>query len=170
MRTIICISLILLSVFTYSCSKNAENSQTPHNSSKKVVEVKITLGSNYADYSMNLGLQVTSSDADLKNDFKFIGINSSLAIFHDASVIHQANISPIPSSAFSIKTSAPVSTFTISNVITNLISTTVPLTANYEYYIDGKKTIMKSLTFLPNTPAAKTLILDTTKPNELIEN
>lgn len=170
MRTILYISFILISVFCYSCSKNDKESLKPNNSTKKIVEVKITFGANYAQYDANIGLQVASVDADLKEDFNFLGINSTQSIFHNASIIHQADLSPIPSSTISIKTSVPVSTFSIATVATNITNSANPLTANFEFYVDGKKTTSKSLTFLPNSIAAKSLILDTTKPKELIEN
>lgn len=170
MRTIFYISIILISVLCYSCSKNDKESPKPNNSTKKIVEVKITFGANYAQYDANIGLQVASIDADLKEDFKFLGINSTQSIFHKASIIHQADLSPIPSSTISIKTSVPVSTFSIATVATNITTSTNPLTANFEFYIDGKRTTSKSLTFSPNSSAAKSLILDVTNPNELIEN
>lgn len=170
MRTIIKISFLLVALISFSCSKNDNDKPSPNKSSKKVVEVKISCGSNYADYSANLGLQVASVDADLKSDFKFVGINSTLSIFHEASIIHQANLSPIPNAKSSIKTSAAVSTFTISSVFTNLKENANPLTVTYEFYVDGKKTTTKTLVFEPNNYAAKSLILDVTNTNELIEN
>lgn len=170
MRTIIKISLLLIAHFSSSCSKNNNDSPSPNKSSKKVVEVKISCGSNYADYSANVGLQVASVDADLKSDFKFIGINSTLSIFNEASIIHQANLSPIPSPISSIKTSAAVNTFTISSVFTNLKENANPLTVTYEFYVDCKKTTTNTLVFKPNDYAAKSLILDVTNTSELIEN
>lgn len=170
MRTIIKISFLLVALINFSCSKNDNDKPSPNQSTKKVVEVKISYGSNYADYAASLGLQVASVDADLKNDFKFVGINSTLSIFHEASIIHQANLSPIPSATSSIKTSTAVSTFTISSVFTNLKENTNPLTVTYEFYVDGKKTTTKTLVFEQNDYAAKSLILDVTNPKELIEN
>ena len=168
MRTIIKISFLLVALISFSCSKNDKIS--PNQSTKKVVEVKISYGSNYADYAASLGLQVASVDADLKNDFKFVGINSTLSIFHEASIIHQANLSPIPNATSSIKTSAAISTFTISSVFTNLKENAKPLTVTYEFYVDSKKTTTKTLVFEPNDYAAKSLILDVSNTNELIEN
>lgn len=170
MRTIIKISFLLVALISFSCSKNDNGNPSPNQSTKKVVEVKISYGSNYVDYAANLGLQVASVNADLKEDFEFLGINSTQSIFHKASIIHQADLSPIPSSTINIKTSVPVSTFSIAAVATNLTSSTTPLTANYEFYVDGKKTATKSITFTPNTIAAKSLILDTSNPELLIEN
>ena len=170
MRTIIKISFLLIALISFSCSKSDNDTPVPNQSSKKVVEVKINYGSNYADYAANLGLQVASVDASLKNDFKFVGINSTLSIFHEASIIHQANLSPIPSATSSIKTSAAVSTFTISSVFTNLKENANPLTVTYEFYIDGKKTTTKTLVFQPNDYAAKSLILDVKNPTQIIAN
>src|SRR5690606_33106473 len=137
---------------------------------KKVVEVKITFGSNYASYGANFGLQVASINGGLNSNFKFDGITSTPSIVHEASIIHQAEISPISSSSQSIKTSMPVSTFSIATIATNLIETATPLTAKYEFYIDGKKTVEKLLSFQPNNYAAKALIFDVSNSYELIEN
>lgn len=79
-------------------------------------------------------------------------------------------MSPISSSSQGIKTSTPVSTFSITTIATNLTENTTPLTAKYEFYIDGRKTVEKSLSFQPNDYAAKVLIFDVSNPSELIEN
>lgn len=170
MTSIIKISFLLIALICFSCSKNNNDNPVPNQSSKKVVQVKINYGSNYADYAANLGLQVASVNADLKNDFKFVGINSTLSIFHAASIIHQANTSPISSATSTIKTSAAVSTFTISTVLTNLKENANPLTVTYEFYVDGKKTATKTFVYEPNDYAAKSFIIDVSNPTQIIAN
>lgn len=130
----------------------------------------MTFGSNYLSYGTNFGLQVASIDGGLNSNFRFEGITSTPSIVADASIIHQAEMSPISSSSQSIKTSTPVSIFSITTIATNLTENTTPLTATYEFYIDGKKTVEKSLIFQPNDYAAKVLIFNVSNPSELIEN
>lgn len=162
--------LIIATILLFSsCGKdNAEVED--QQSIKKVVEVKITFGTNYASYGANFGLQVASIDGGLNSNFKFDGIISTPSVVHDASIIHQAEISPISSSSQYIKTSSPVSTFSIATIATNLNTNSPPLSAKYEFYIDGKKTVEKSLSFQSNDYAAKVLIFDVSNPSELIEN
>lgn len=106
-------TIILLS----ACGKDNPDIEE-HKSVKKVVELKITFGSNYTNYGVNFGLQVASADGGLKSNFEFIGINSTASVVHDASIIHLAEMSPISSSSQSIKTSTPVSTFSITTIAT----------------------------------------------------
>ncbi len=166
------INQLIVLGFLIFCSACGKDNPSPEekNSSKKVVEVKITFGSNYAEYGANFGLQVASVNGGLKDNFEFIGINSTASIVQEASVIHQANISPIVNTSQNIKTSVPVSTFSIATLATNLKENVAPLTANYDFYVDGKKTASKSLTFSPNSFVAKVLVLDATNPTQLIEN
>ncbi|MFZ4861221.1 beta-barrel fold lipoprotein [Sphingobacterium sp. Mn56C] len=164
------LSLLCLFVFmNTSCKKDGENDKD-NSVKKKAVEVKITFSSNYARYGANFGLQVASVDGGLNSSFRFDGISSTASIVYDASIIHQAELSPISSSSQSIKTSMPVSTFSIATIATNLTADATPLTAKYEFYIDGKKTVEKSLSFQPNNYAAKVLIFDVSNPSKLIEN
>lgn len=157
-------TILLLS----ACGKDNPDIEE-HKSVKKVVELKITFGSNYTNYGVNFGLQVASADGGLKSNFEFIGINSTASVVHDASIIHLAEMSPISSSIQSIKTSTPVSTFSITTIVTNLTENITPLTATYEFYIDGKKTVEKSISFQPNDYAAKVLIFNVSNPSELID-
>lgn len=162
--------LIIATILLFSaCGKNNPEVED-QKSVKKVVEVKINFGTNYTSYGANFGLQVANIDGGLPNNFRFEGITSTPSIVHDASIIHQAEMSPISSSIQSIKTSTPVSTFSITTIATNLTENITPLTATYEFYIDGKKTVEKSLSFQPNDYAAKVLIFDVSNPSELIEN
>ena len=162
--------LIVATILLFSaCGKDSSDVEDPK-STKKVVEVKINFGTNYTSYGANFGLQVANIDGGLPNNFRFEGITSTPSIVHDASIIHQAEMSPISSSSQSIKTSTPISTFSITTIATNLTENTTPLTATYEFYIDGKKTIEKSLIFQPNDYAAKVLIFNVSNPSELIEN
>jgi hypothetical protein len=151
-----------------SCKKDGENDKD-NSVKKKAVEVKITFGSNYANYGANFGLQVASIDGGLNSSFRFEGLVSTPSIVQDASIIHQAEMSPISSSSQSIKTSTPISTFSITTIATNLTENTTPLTATYGFYIDGKKTVEKSLSFQPNDYTAKVLIFDVSNPSELID-
>ena len=162
--------LIVATILLFSaCGKDNSDVEDPK-STKKVVEVKITFGSNYSSYGANFGLQVASIDGGLTSSFRFDGISTTTSIVQSESIIHQAEMSPISSSSQSIKTSMPVSTFSIATIATNLTENTTPLTAKYEFYIDGKKTVEKSLSFQPNDYAAKVLIFNVSNPSELIEN
>ncbi|WKK60046.1 hypothetical protein [Sphingobacterium sp. BN32] len=162
--------LIIATILLFSACGKDNPEVEDQKSVKKVVEVKISFGSNYASYGVNLGLQVASADGGLNSNFKFEGIISTPSIVHEASIIHQVEMSPISSSSQCIKTSMPVSTFSIATTATNLTENTTPLTAKYEFYIDGKKTVEKSLSFQPNDYAAKVLILDVSNPSKVIEN
>ena len=162
--------LIIATILLFSaCGKDTPDVEDSK-SVKKVVEVKINFGTNYTSYGANFGLQVASIDGGLNSNFRFEGITSTPSIVDDASIIHQAEMSPISSSSQSIKTSTPVSTFSIATIATNLTENSTPLTAKFEFYIDGKKTVEKSLSFQPNDYAAKVLIFDVSNPSELIEN
>lgn len=169
MRSAILGILCLFVLMNTSCKKDGENDKD-NSVKKKAIEVKITFGANYANYGANFGLQVASIDGGLNSNFRFEGITSTPSIVDDASIIHQAEMSPISSSSQSIKTSTPVSIFSITTIATNLTENTTPLTATYEFYIDGKKTVEKSLIFQPNDYAAKVLIFNLSNPSELIEN
>ncbi|CDS93845.1 exported hypothetical protein [Sphingobacterium sp. PM2-P1-29] len=162
--------LIIATILLFSACGKDNPEVEDQKSVKKIVEVKITFGSNYASYGANFGLQVASIDGGLNSNFKFEGITSTPSIVHDASIIHQAEISPISSSSQSIKTSMPVSSFSIATIATNLIENATPLTAKYEFYIDGKKTVEKLISFQPNNYATKVLIFDVSNSSELIEN
>src|SRR5690606_1522070 len=162
--------LIIATILLFTaCGKDTPDVEDSK-SVKKVVEVKMTFGSNYLSYGANFGLQVASIDGGLNSNFRFEGIASTPSVVQDASIIHQAEISPISSSSQSIKTSTPVSTFSIATITTNLTENSTPLTAKFEFYIDGKKTVEKSLSFQPNDYTAKVLIFDVSNPSELIEN
>lgn len=163
-------SILCLFVFMIISCKKDDKKDIDNFMGKKAVELRITFGSNYATYGVNFGLQVASIDGDLNSSFRFDGITSTPSIVNNASITHQAEMSPISSSSQSIKTSTPVSTFSIASIATNLTENTTPLTGKYEFYIDGKKTVEKSLSFQPNDYAAKVLILDVSNPSELIEN
>ena len=162
--------LIIATILLFSACGKDNPEVEDQKSVKKIVEVKITFGSNYASYGANFGLQVASIDGGLNSNFKFEGITSTPSIVHDASIIHQAEISPISSSSQSIKTSMPVSSFSIATIATNLIENATPITAKYEFYIDGKKTVEKLISFQPNNYATKVLIFDVSNSSELIEN
>ncbi|TDS11710.1 beta-barrel fold lipoprotein [Sphingobacterium paludis] len=162
--------LIIATILLFSACGKDNPEVEDQKSVKKVIEIKINFGTNYASYGANFGLQVASIDGGLPNNFRFEGINSTPSIVHDASIIHQAEISPISSSGQSIKTSTPVSTFSIATIATNLTENATPLTAKFEFYIDGKKTVEKSLSFQPNDSAAKVLIFEVSNPSELIES
>ncbi|MEI5984890.1 hypothetical protein VJ786_08245 [Sphingobacterium sp. PU5-4] len=169
MRNTIFGILCLFVVMNISCKKDDKN-DIDNSMRKKAVELRITFGSNYATYGVNFGLQVASIDGGLNNSFRFDGITSTPSILKDASITHQAEMSPISSSSQSIKTSMPVSTFSIATIAANLTENSTPLTAKYEFYIDGKKTAEKSLSFQSNDYAAKVLIFDVSNPSKLTEN
>jgi len=162
--------LIIVTILLFgSCGKDSPNVED-QKFVKKVVELKITFGSNYVTYGANFGLQVASVDGGLNSSFRFDGISSTPSIVQAESIIHQATISPISSSTQNIKTSMPVSTFSVATIATNLNENSTPITAKYEFYIDGKKTVEKSLTFQAKDHAAKVLIFDVSNPYQLIEN
>jgi len=162
--------LVIATILLFSACGKDEPGFEDQKSVKKIVEVKITFEANYASYGANFGLQVTSIDGDLNNSFRFDGISSKLSITQKETIVHTAEMSPISSSSQSIKTSIPVNTFSIATIATNLTENSTPLTAKYEFYIDGKKTVEKSLSFHPNDYAAKVLIFDVSNPSKVIEN
>lgn len=162
--------LIIATILLFSACGKDNSEVEDQKSVKKVVEVKINFGTNYASYGANFGLQVASIDGGLPNNFRFEGITSTPSIVHDASIIHQAEMSPISSSSQSIKTSTPVNSFSIATTVTNLEEKVAPLTVSYEFYIDGKKAVEKSLSFQAKDYAAKVLIIDVSNPSDLIEN
>jgi len=162
--------LVIASILLFSACGKDNPDVEDQKSVKKNVEVKITFGSNHDSYGVNFGLQVASVDGGLKSSFRFEGIASTPSIVHDASIIHQAEISPISSPIQSIKTSMPISTFSIATTVTNLEENVAPLTVSYEFYIDGKKAVEKSLSFQAKDYAAKVLIFNVSNPSELIEN
>lgn len=162
--------IVLTFIFLFSACGKDEPGVEDQKSVKKIVEVKIAFGSNYASYGANFGLQVASIDGDLNNSFTFDGISSTPSITQKETIVHTAEMSPISNSSQSIKTSTPVSTFSIATIATNLTENSTPLTAKYQFYIDGKKTVEKSLSFQPNDYAAKGLIFDVSNPSKVIEN
>ena len=162
--------LVIASILLFSACGKETLDVADQKSVKKNVEVKITFGSNHDSYGANFGLQVASVDGGLNSNFRFDGITSTPSIIHDASIIHQAEISPISSPIQSIKTSMPISTFSIATTATNLEENVAPLTVKYEFYIDGKKAVEKSLSFQAKNYAAKVLIIDVSNPSDLIEN
>lgn len=82
--------LIIAVILLFSACGKDNPDVEDKKSIKKIVEVKITFGSNYASYGANWGLQVASIDGGLNSNFKFEGITSTPSIVHDASIIHQA--------------------------------------------------------------------------------
>ena len=162
--------LVIASILLFSACGKETPDVADQKSVKKNVEAKITFGSNHDSYRVNFGLQVASVDGGLNSCFRFEGITSTPSIVHDASIIHQAEISPISSPIQSIKTSMPISTFSIATTVTNLEENVAPLTVSYEFYIDGKKAVEKSLSFQAKDYAAKVLIIDVSNPSDLIEN
>lgn len=162
--------LAIATILLFSACGKDDPGVEDQKSVKKIVEVKIAFGSNYASYGANFGLQVASIDGDLKNNFTFDGISSKPSITQKETIVHTAEMSPISSSSQSVKTSTPVSTFSIATIATNLTEDSTALTAKYEFYIDGKKTVEKSLSFQPNDYAAKVLIFDVSNPSKVIEN
>src|SRR5690606_37321776 len=142
--------LIIATILLFSaCGKNNPEVED-QKSVKKVVEVKINFGANYTSYGANFGLQVANIDGGLPNNFRFEGITSTPSIVHDASIIHQAEMSPISSSIQSIKTSTPVSTFSITTIATNLTENITPLTPTHEFDLVAKKTVEKTISLEPN--------------------
>lgn len=105
--------LVIASILLFSACGKETPDVADQKSVKKNVEVKITFGSNHDSYGVNFGLQVASVDGGLNSSFRFEGIASTPSIVHDASIIHQAEISPISSPIQSIKTSMPISTLSI---------------------------------------------------------
>lgn len=167
---VLCLSVLL---FT-SCSKNDENSPDS-SSTKKVVEVKLTFGENYGKHSLVLGLQGTSVNGDLAENFDFIGANTTNenSIILPESVIKTANYAVLPSSQLTIKTSHPVSTFSIAISALNISETTdnsEPLSVIVDFYIKGKKVNSKTTKFEANDFGSKVYAIHVAEPDKIIDS
>lgn len=167
---ILCLSILL---FT-SCNKNEEN--LPESSStKKVVEVKLTFGENFAKYSLVLGLQGTSINGGLNENFDFIGANTTNenSIVLPESVIKTANYAVLPSSQLTIRTSHPVSTFSIAMSALNISETTnnnKPLSVIVDFYIEGKKVSSKNTKFDATDFDSKVYGIHVAEPDKIIDS
>lgn len=166
---ILCLGVLL---FT-SCSKKNENS--PDSSlTKKIVEVRLTFGESYSNYSLVLGLQGTSVDGGLNENFNFIGANTTNEnnIILPESVIKTANYDVLPSSQLSIKTSHPVSTFSIAMTALNVskADNSKSLPVIVDFYIEGKKVNSKITKLEANDFGSKVYAIHVDKPDKIIDS
>lgn len=164
------ISLCFLMIL--SCKKDAEN-DSDASSEKKVVEVKLSFGANFDQYSLGLGLQGTSINGGLDNSFNFIGANiiDEGNIVLPESVIRTANYDVIPSTQLSIKTSHPVSTFSIAMTASNIESNhSSPLSITVDFYIEGKKVNSKSTLYEANEFKSVVYAIHVAEPDKIIDS
>lgn len=172
-RTILGI-LCLFVFMNVSCKKDGE-SDIDNSLEKKVVEVKLSFGSNFPDYSLGLGLEGTSANGGLDESFNFVGANitDENNIVLPEAVIRSANYDVIPNSQLSIKTSHPVSTFSIAITASGIkeeINDLEPLSVTLDFYIDGKKVNSKSTKFEANDFRSQVYAIHVAEPNKIIDS
>lgn len=80
--------LVIASILLFGACGKDNPEVEDQQSVKKVVEVKIIFGTNYASYGANFGLQVASTDGGLNSSFRFDGISSTPSIVQSESIIH----------------------------------------------------------------------------------
>ncbi|MEZ0451046.1 hypothetical protein ABTW24_05515 [Sphingobacterium thalpophilum] len=166
--------LSLCVLMLLSCKKEGEN-DIDNSLGKKVVEVKLSFGSNFSGYSLGLGLEGTSVNGGLDDSFNFIGANitDENNIVLPEAVIRTANYDVIPNSQLSIKTSHPVSTFSIAMTASNIkedVNDLEPLSVTLDFYIDGKKVNSKSTQFEANEFSSKVYAIHVAEPNKIIDS
>ncbi|MFD1165235.1 beta-barrel fold lipoprotein [Sphingobacterium daejeonense] len=166
---ILCLGFLFFS----SCSKKDENS--PESSlTKKIVEVRLTFSESYSNYSLVLGLQGTSVNGGLNENFNFIGANTTNenSIVLPESVIKTANYYVLTSSQLSIKTSHPVSTFSIAMTALNIreADNSEPLSVIIDFFIEGKKVNSKTTKFEANDFGSKVYAIHVAKPDKIIDS
>lgn len=166
--------LCLFVFMNISCKKDGEN-DIDNSLEKKVVEVKLSFGSNFSGYSLGLGLEGTSANGGLDDSFNFVGANitDENNIVLPEAVIRTANYDVIPNSQLSIKTSHPVSTFSIAMTASNIkeeVNDLEPLSVTLDFYIDGKKVNSKSTQFEANEFSSKVYAIHVAEPNKIIDS
>jgi hypothetical protein len=157
-----------------SCKKD-DKSDIDNSLEKKVVEVKLSFGSNFPSYSLGLGLEGTSVNGVLDDSFNFIGANitDENNIVLPEAVIRTANYEFIPNSQLSIKTSHPVSTFSIAMTASSIkedINDLEPLSVTLDFYTDGKKVNSKSTKFDANEFSSKVYAIHVAEPDKIIDS
>lgn len=174
MRNTIWGILCLFVFMNISCKKDGEN-DIDNSLEKKVVEVKLSFGSNFSGYSLGLGLEGTSANGGLDDSFNFVGANitDENNIVLPEAVIRTANYDVIPNSQLSIKTSHPVSTFSIAMTASSIredVNDLESLSVTLDFYIDGKKINSKSTKFDANEFSSKVYAIHVAEPNKIIDS
>lgn len=166
--------LSLCVLMLLSCKKVGENDANI-SLDKKIVEVKLSFGSNFDAYSLGLGLEGTSINGGLDKNFNFIGANTTdeNSVVLPEAVIKTANYDAIPNSQLSIKTSHPVSTFSIAITASNInedVNDAESLSVTLDFYIDGKKVNSKSTKFEANEFSSQVYAIHVAEPDKIIDS
>jgi len=121
-----------------------------------------------------LGLQGTSVNGGLNENFNFIGANTTKknSIVLPESVIKTANYAILPSSQLSIKTSHPVSTFSIVMTALNIseVDNIEPLSVIIDFYIEGKKVNSKTTKLEANDFGSNVYAIHVADPDKIIDS
>lgn len=169
------LGILCLFVFMNVSCKKDDESDIDNSLLKKVVEVKLSFGSNFPSYSLGLGLEGTSVNGGLDDSFNFIGVNitDENNIVLPEAVIRTANYEVIPNSQLSIKTSHPVSTFSIAMTASSInedVNDLEPLSVTLDFYIDGKKVNSKSTKFDANEFNSQVYAIHVAEPDKIIDS